>query len=587
MIEPRKAIKEREHHKKVAGIFKRYGKLEILSMVTGAISGLSAVALDTAIEIFRDFLDYLESTYMIGPLDIGLIMAPLVGGIVSGLITWGIAPEVRGHGIPSVLEAFLHKEGKIRPRVPIARILSSGALIGLGGSAGREGPIGQVGAGVGSFLAKLFKMPIRPRRILLISGVSSGIAAAFDAPLGGVLFGVEILTGVARPIELIPAFLASISAVSVSWTLRGAKPIIAIPKLSLPGVPELTLLLGLGIITALLSKAWVDILYKTEDRFREIKLPEWIKPALGGLGTGLIAYWSLGWGILGPGFDGLHRIITGGEGTIEFLLLLAGLKLIATSLSIGSGGSGGIFTPTLFMGAAVGAAYGQMLHLINPVMFPRPELFAIAGMAAHFAAAARAPLTAVVLVMEMGRDYALIPALLASCAVSYLLSLFLLENTMYTRELEEKGEKVPSVGMEVLAKVRVEDAMVRDVVTVEEDQTLSEVHDLMLHSHHMGYPVVNSKGELTGMITFGDLMKVHRRLWPKVKVRDVMRKEMVTVSPGDSVHKVVQKMLKCDVGRLPVVNSGKLVGIITRTDVIKAYNKAILMKDLDEAASFE
>jgi len=584
LIEPRREIKRKEERVKLFRVAKRYGKLEILSMIAGAISGLAAVSLDFAIEVFRDFLEYLESAYMLGPLDIGLILAPTLGGLVSGIITWRIAPEVRGHGIPNVLESFLHRQGIIRPRVPIARILSSGALIGLGGSAGREGPVGQVGAGLGSFLAQVFRLPVRPRRILLISGLSAGIAAAFDAPLGGVLFGVEVLTGSVHPVELIPAFLASISAVSVSWTLRGAKPIISIPSLPLPNPIELILLLGLGATVALVSRLWVDALYGAEDRFRELKLPEWLKPSLGGLGTGLIAYWSLGWGIMGPGFDGLNRILSG-QGWLEFLLLLAFLKLMATSLSIGSGGSGGIFTPTLFIGAAVGAAYGHVLHSLNPTLFPHPELFAVAGMAAHFTAAARAPLTAVVLVTELARSYALIPALIASCATSYFLSLFLLRSTMYTRELEEKGERVFQVGMETLDRVRVDDVMVKSVVTVTPDRSLEEVHDMMLHTHHMGFPVVDSEGNLKGMVTFEDLMRVHRRLWPKVKVEAVMRGRILSVRPDDTVHTAVEKMLRCGVGRLPVINDGKLVGLITKTDVLKAYGKAVSMKDLDEAAS--
>ncbi len=584
MIEPRKEIRKREDRVKLYRVVKRYGKLEALSMIAGAISGLAAVSLDFAIEVFRDFLEYLESTYILGPLDIGLILAPTVGGLISGIITWKIAPEVRGHGIPNVLESFLYREGVIRPRVPIARILSSGALIGLGGSAGREGPVGQVGAGLGSFLAQMFKLPVRPRRILLISGLSAGIAAAFDAPLGGVLFGVEVLTGSIHAIELIPAFLASISAVSVSWTLRGAKPIISIPQLPIPTPLELILLLGLGAITALVSKVWVEALYKAEDRFQDLKIPEWLKPSIGGLGTGLIAYWSLGWGIMGPGFDGLNRILSG-QGWVEFLLLLAFLKLLATSLSIGSGGSGGIFTPTLFIGAAVGGAYGQLLHYLSPTLFPHPELFAVAGMAAHFTAAARAPLTAVVLVTELARSYALIPALISSCAISYFTSLFLLRSTMYTRELEEKGERVFLVGMETLDRLKVADVMVRDVVTVDPGKTLEEVHELMLHTHHMGFPIVDGEGKLKGMVTFEDLMRVHRRLWPKVKVENVTRGHVVSVSPDDTVHAAVEKMLKCGVGRLPVLKDGKLVGLITKTDVLKAYGKAVAMKDLDEAAS--
>jgi len=584
LIEPRREIKRREDKIRLYRIAKRYGRLEILSMIAGAISGLAAVSLDFAIEVFRDFLEYLESTYVLGPLDIGLILAPTVGGLLSGIITWRIAPEVRGHGIPNVLESFLHREGLIRPRVPVARILSSGGLIGLGGSAGREGPIGQVGAGLGSFLAQLFKLPVRPRRILLISGLSAGISAAFDAPLGGVLFGIEVLTGSVHALELIPAFLASISAVSVSWTLRGAEPIISIPELPLPTPVELLFLLGLGFTTAVISKVWVDALYGAEDRFRDLRIPEWLKPAIGGLGTGLIAYWSLGWGIMGPGFDGLNRILSG-QGWIEFLIMLAFLKLLATSLSIGSGGSGGIFTPTLFIGAAVGGAYGQLLHNLNPALFPHPELFAVAGMAAHFTAAARAPLTAVVLVTELARSYVLIPALISSCATSYFISLFLLRSTMYTRELEEKGERVYLVGMETLDRLKVADVMVRDVVTVEPDRTLEEVHELMLHTHHLGFPVVDGEGMLRGMVTFEDLMRVHRRLWPKVRVGSITRGHVVGISPEDTVQAAVERMLKCGVGRLPVLEDGRLVGLITKTDVLKAYGRAVAMKDLDEAAS--
>ncbi len=579
MIVPERREDRWKKLKRVAG---RYGKIEVLSVFVGLISGISAVALDAAISEFRDFLEYLESTFTLGPVDVGLLLAPAVGGLVSGIIVWRIAPEVKGHGIPSVLEAFLFRRGIIRLRVPVTRILASGALIGMGGSAGREGPIGQVGAGVGSAVAQLFKLPERARKILLMSGLSAGISAAFDTPLGGVLFGVEVITGAIYPLELIPIFLASISAVSLSWTLRGEEPIIKVPKMGIPTTAEVLALLALGSVVALVAKLWVDSLYWAEDSFNKVKLPTWVKPAIGGLGTGAIAFWSLGWGIMGPGFDGLNRIIND-EVYLLFLLLLASMKIVATSLSIGSGGSGGIFTPTLFIGAAVGSAFGHLLNHLSPGTFPRPELFAVAGMAAHFSAAARAPLTAVVLTMELGRDYALIPSLLAACSTSYFLSLILMDYTMYTRELEEKGERVPIAGLEVLDHVKVEEIMARDVVTVSPEDTLDKVHDLIMKTHHQGFPVVEGK-DLRGMIAFSDIMMVHRKLWPRVKVKDVMRKNVIKVSPDETAHSAALKMLRCDVGRLPVVKDGKLVGIVTRSDVLRAYSKAVHLKDSEEAA---
>ncbi len=584
MFEPHREIRRHVFWRRVAGLTRRYGKLELSAVAIGVTAGLSAVALDRSIELFRELLEIIEGKWSIGFIDLGLILAPAVGGLISGVIAWRIAPDVKGHGIPNVLEAFLFREGRIPLRVPIARILASGAMIGLGGSAGREGPIGQVGAGLGSFAAEILKVPTRPRKLLLIAGLSAGIAAAFDAPLGGVLFGLEILLGAVYSIELIPAFVASISAVSISWTLRKARPVILIPaQVPLPNPLEIVALLALGVVMAVVARVWVDTLYAIEDRFDSWTAPDWLKPALGGLFTGLLAFWSLGWGIMGPGFDGLNRILAG-EGALRLLVTLTVVKILATSLSVGSGGSGGIFTPTLFIGATAGAFVGKILQAISPEVFRTPELFALAGMASTFAAATRAPLTAVVIITELGRNYKLIPSLLASCSTAYFLSLILMESTIYTRRIEEKGKRVPVVGLEVLDRLRVSDAMVRGVVTVSPDVSLRELHEVMLRTHHMGFPVVDAEGKLVGMVAFADLRRVHPSQWDHVKVRDVMNKQPITVTPDTSVHDALLKMLRCDVGRLPVVEDGKLVGILTRTDVVKAYERAVLMKDLEEAA---
>ncbi len=584
MLEPHREIRRQMFWRRIAGLTRRYGKLELSAVGIGVMAGLSAVALDKSIEIFRDFLEVIEGRLTLEFIDLGLILAPAVGGLVSGVIAWRIAPDVRGHGIPNVLEAFLFKEGRIPLRVPVARILASGALIGLGGSAGREGPIGQVGAGLGSFAAEVLRVPARPRKLLLIAGLSAGIAAAFDAPLGGVLFGLEILLGAVYSVELVPAFVASISAVSVSWTLRKSMPVILIPAhIPFPHPVEVVALLALGTLSAAVARVWVDTLYAVEDRFEAWAAPAWLKPAIGGLLSGLLAFWSLGWGIMGPGFDGLNRILAG-EGTLQLLLTLTAIKILATSFSVGSGGSGGIFTPTLFIGATSGALMGKILHAISPEVFRTPEMFALAGMAAAFAAAARAPLTAVVIITELGRNYKLIPSLLASCSTAYFLSLILMESTIYTRRIEERGKRVPVVGLEVLDRLRVSDAMVREVVTVRPDITLRELHETMLRTHHMGFPVVNREGKLVGMVAFADLRRIHPSQWDRVRVRDVMNRQPVTVTPSTSMHDALLKMLRCDVGRLPVVEDGRIVGILTRTDVVKAYERAVLMKDLEEAA---
>lgn len=360
---------------------------------------------------------------------------------------------------------------------------------------------------------------------------------------------------------------------------------VAIPAhVSLPNPMELLVLLAFGLAMAIVARAWVDILYFFEDGFEAWRIPEWVKPVIGGLATGVIGFWSLGWGIMGPGFDGLNRILAG-EGTLALLLTLAFVKIFATSLSVGSGGSGGIFTPTLFIGAAIGTVLGRLLNAANPTLFPEPELFALAGMAAHFAAATRAPLTAVVIITELGRNYKLIPSLLAVCATSYFFSLVLMESTIYTRRLEERGKRVPIVGLSVLERLKVKDIMVTNVVTVSPETTLQELHDLMLRTHHMGFPVVDEHGRLVGMVAFSDLRRAHPSQWSKISVREVMNREPVTVAPEESVQEALEKMLRFDVGRLPVVADGKLIGILTRTDIVKAYEKALLMKDLEEAAA--
>src|SRR5579883_1149166 len=362
-----------------------------------------------------------------------LLLIPALGGILSGLLVFTFAPEAEGHGTDSVIEAYHHKQGYIRPRVPLVKIVASAITIGTGGSGGREGPIAQIGAGFGSLLADVLRFRPAERRVLTAAGMGAGIAAIFRAPLAGALFAAEVLywSPEFEAEVIIPAGIASVVSYTTYGAFYGWKPLFAMPDLSFNDPRQLVAYLGLAVLMAALAMLYTRTFYGITGAFHRWKIPRHLKPAVGGLVTGaigLILYFAFGrdtavLAVLSFGYGAIQRALSDGASASFGVLVAVALgKILTTSFTIGSGGSGGVFGPSMVIGGCGGGALGIVLHHLLPEsMVPPLAAFVIVGMAGFFAAAAKTPFSTLVIVTEMTGGYGLLLPALWVCAISFLL----------------------------------------------------------------------------------------------------------------------------------------------------------------------
>ncbi|MFQ6051821.1 MAG: chloride channel protein [Candidatus Hydrothermarchaeota archaeon] len=578
----------------------RWFKVDMLAILAGLAGGIGAIVFRGMIAInqkifFGTILP--EISLFAGNHNLSLILLPALGGLIIGPIIYKVSPETKGHGVPEVMEALSLRGGRIRTRVAFVKIIVSSITIGSGGSAGREGPIAQIGSSVGSIIAQRYKLTERDVRLLVVCGAASGIAATFNAPLGGVLFGLEVLHRRIEPLDAIPILLASVIGTSVAISVLGPNPSLVVPPFPFPRVQELGLYLIFGLIFGLISFIWVKIFYLVEDFFDEIKfIPPQYRLAVGGIFVGIFGIISMSiiginYGgtnnpeimrlindnIMGVGYGGMELAIAGGL-PLALLLVLGLLKICSTSFTIGSGGSGGIFAPSLYIGSMLGGAMGLTFHNLFPHLVKTPTAYCLVGMGALFAGAASAPLTCIIFIPEMAKNFNLFLPLMLACSTSYAVSHVLLKgSSIYTLKFERRGVKIREEWAPTLEKIKVEDAMNTNLITVSQNRCLADLHDIMLEKHHLGYPVVDGN-RLVGIITFDDLIKIPLERRDKVLISEIMSKNLIVTYPDESLQKALDKLHKNDIGRLPVVdrkNPDKLIGIITRSDILRALEIAV------------
>ncbi len=413
--------------------FRSQGRWILFSLLIGGVSGLGAIAFDLCFRIAQHLLlegigryrppaPGLEGGAGHGPEAILLLpLSLVVGGLVTGILVYGLAPEAEGHGTDAVIAAYHHRGGRIRRRVPLVKALASAITIGSGGSAGREGPIAQIGAGFGSFLADVLRIDARDRRIMMMAGVAGGIGSIFRAPLGASLFAAEVLYSEPEfEYEvLLPGLISAIVGYVIYSSYAGWGRLFDVPPISFHRPSQLGLYAALGAACALVGSIYPRMLYGVRDRiFRPLPVPAWTKPALGALALGGvgIAYPAC----LGMGYGFVQEAMRG-ERTLGFLVAFVALKMLATSLTISSGGSGGVFGPSVVIGGAVGAVFGHLASAWLPGIAPEPAAFVMVGMCGFFAGVAKTPLAAVIMVMEMTGSYGLlVPSLLVG-ALAYLI----------------------------------------------------------------------------------------------------------------------------------------------------------------------
>ncbi|UCE11630.1 MAG: chloride channel protein [Candidatus Thorarchaeota archaeon] len=568
-------------------------RLYTLAALVGVISGVTAIA-------FRGLILVVSLVFVSLPVYLGSwgwLIAPAIGGLLVSIIVKRFAHEAKGHGVPELIDAYALRGGMIRARVPLLKSLASAICIGSGGSCGREGPIAQIGGGAGSALASFLGLNRRMTKTLLVCGTASGIAATFNAPLGGALFGIEIVAGGIAGFPIVPIILSSVIATALADAVLGTQPSFQAPLFYLDNYMELAFYLTLGLILGIMSVLWSRGFYQIEDILERMKGSKHALTAFGGLLVGALALLALNieaafgyTGVMKPGEPYFPAIMGVGYAFVDATLLgLVGvsvlvmfglLKFFATSITLGSGGSGGVFAPTLFIGAAFGGAFGLVINIAFPEIVSQPMAYALVGMAALFAGSGRAPITCIVMLMEMTNDYSLILPLMAAVSMSYLVSSSIEVESIYTLKLARRGIDIKrSQYVGALREVKASQVMTASPTILKPDMTVPQVLRIVDDTHHTKFPVVDSDNKIVGTLITENLFGGPEGGCPECLVRDLMNVEVLIVSSEATMDSVLHGMLERDEGHAVVVDPLKperMIGFLTKADVLSAYELAIL-----------
>src|ERR1041384_143675 len=534
---------------------KRILLVSLMAGVIGAISAFVAKALVWLIAVFTNITFYQRfSSDFISPANHHLgpfvIFAPVVGGLIIGLMARYGSEKIRGHGIPEALEAILFGRSRMSVKVAVLKPLSSAISIGSGGPFGAEGPIIMTGGAIGSLFAQLFHLSAAERKTLLVAGAAAGMSAIFNAPVAAVLLAVELLLFEWRPRSFIPVAIASAVAAVGRVPLLGSGAIF--PGTIHPplGAEGLTIAFIVGIVAGLASGALTALVYLCEDLFAKLPIHWMWWPAIGGLFVG-VGGW-LDPRVLGVGYDTIHALLKGELLGALVIGLLIG-KAVVWSIALGSGTSGGVLAPLLIIGGALGAIEGRFIPLGDPGMW------AMISMAALMGGTMRSPLTAMIFTLELTHDLNLLPALLVSCIAAHALTVLLLRRSILTEKVARRGFHVSrEYSVDPLAVLRVGEVMDRNPPTVPAQMKVSELSDLIANgdpklSHRQGTLIVDETGQIAGIITRGDLVRAIEKAPDGCTVGEAGTRNLIVAFPDEILHEAVTRMVRHDIGRLPVV----------------------------------
>ncbi len=545
-------------------------QVNALAIIIGLFSGLAAILFALMIENSKYLFQIVFERGTLVTLSI--ILIPTIGGLIVGPIIYKFSRESKGHGIPEVIFAINAMGSIIPKRVAVIKTLVSSITIGSGGSAGREGPIAQVGASIGSNVAQYLKFDERKRRTLVVCGLSSGISATFNTPLGGTIFGLELILGDFSPLMVIPIVLASVISVSFSRSVLGERAVIAAEPFVFNNA-EIPFYILIGIVGGVCAYVFTRLFNKVESSFDKAKVPFYIKPGIGGLLTGLVGFSFVGYGVLGAGYEGINAALTGNI-NMSLLLILLVAKMLATSFTLGSGGSGSLWSPILYLGAMLGGAMGLIFYQIAPNTVTSPSAYALIGMGALFASVEKAPLTCIVLIPELTADYSVMPAIMLAVAVSYGISmLFLGRCSIDTTVLDKRMCNVRSYSKD-LNDVKACDIMTEKIIAMEPDMRLSEFQEYIKKYKKLGYPVIKG-GKVLGILSNHTVKNIESKRIPFLKVSDVMT-PAYQVTPDDTVPHLMEIMEERESSRLIVSDpkTEEIYGIVSKSDILKAYRLA-------------
>jgi CIC family chloride channel protein len=614
-----RAPSEVDHFRTFSHSISPSGKWAALAVLVGLGAGLACIALEfltqavgvislSAVAGYADEGAAAENRYfgaILGDLSeqtvsaLMLVVVMTLGGALSGWLVFRFAPETAGAGMDASVDSFHRQKGVVRARVIWIKTLASAITLGTGGSGGREGPIAQIGAAVGSQVAARLKLSTRDRRILLAAGMGAGVGAMFRAPLAGAIFAGEILYSDAdlEADVLVPSAVASIVAYSV-YTQSIPEEVRYQPifgeQLQHGSVApqQLPLYLLLALVVFMLAAFYAKLFHTSMHLFERFKGPRMLRPAIGAAlaaTIGVFAFWLSGndarvLAVLGTGYGTLQRALIGDPSmTITTLLLVAGLKMLTSSLSIGSGGSGGAFGPSMVIGGCAGSAFGILAHRWAPGLVPYPETFGVVGMAGFFAGVARAPISTIIMVRELTGDFGLLVPTMLVCAFTFLASS---RWRLYQRQVPTRLESPAHRGdflVDVLQGLRVEDVYRKDpeLLLVNEAETLDQIVHHLSESHQHNFPVINAQGQMIGIFSDDDVRAYlyDQTIWQLANAGDVMISPFEKVYPDDDLNVAMQKFTSLGLDELPVMDReqpGRLLGFMRRKELIAAYNRRIL-----------
>ncbi len=499
-----------------------------------------------------------------------VILVPAAGGIIVGLMALYGSKAIRGHGIPEAMEQILVNESNIKPSITILKPISSAIAIGTGGPFGAEGPIIATGGALGSTLGQIFKVTANERKIILAAGATAGMSAIFGTPIAGIFLAIELLLFEFSPRSILPVALACITGAAGHHLLFESGPVFSMPDVAVPSNLALGIYSFMGIFIGFISLGITKIVYWVEDMFEKLPIHWMWWPALGGLGVGAIGFYAPH--TLGVGYDNITGILSG-TWPLTLVLSLCVFKFLSWAIALGSGTSGGTLAPLLTMGGAAGSVIGMLVLQVFPGSGISIPLAALIGMSAMFAGASRAYLTSIVFALEATmQSHALLP-LLGACTGAYIVSFFLMENTIMTEKIARRGVATPdSFEPDILQKLSVAAVISATETVINVNTTLTEVREWLNtdHTKDSNFIVVNNDGEYAGIIKLADIY--NNKLDDDSSLQTIINtKPNIAVNNTDTLREAVEHMSKSGVEILPVLSGDRIIGVLTYKDIINAY----------------
>ncbi|MEO6413693.1 MAG: chloride channel protein [Pedococcus sp.] len=552
-----------------------------LALAVGALASLFAVVfrwlIGTFTHLFSGHLDYAASPGAAHPALPGLgrwfvLLTPVAAGLLYGPLVQVFAREARGHGVPEVMYAVAHRGGRIAPQVAAVKALASALCIGGGGSVGREGPIVQIGSALGSTAGRLGRLSEPRLRVLVACGAAAGVSATFNAPLAGVFLAMELILADFTSQAFGMVVLASVTSSVIGRAALGDVPFLELPAFTVAGPQEYLFFAVLGLLAGLVGVFFTRVLYAIEDVCDAVwRGPEWLRPAVGGVALGLVLLvlpqmYGVGYPVLGDAIDGRYAV--------AFLLVLMLGKMVATSLTIGIGGSGGVFAPSLFIGAMLGAAFGETLHVIAPGVSGPVGAYGLIGMGAVFAGAARAPITAVVMLFELTGEYTIILPLMTAIVLATGVSHAITSDTIYTLKLRRRGVDLgtPSETLQV-SRRHVRDVMSPVPSGLSRHATLDQVAAALSETQFGILPVIDDSGDYLGVVTARGVSDALADGRHDRAAASLAAEMPVTIGEDDPVHVASETLSRSGMSAMPVISStGSVVGWLSYHDLLAARN---------------